>query len=337
MTNHIGILMDASGSMGPHRYAVPEVVDGLVANLAAGASQHPDQETRVSVYTFDTKVQCVFYDKDVLRLPSIKGHYSPTGMTAMIDATLRALDDMGKNPELYGGHANLLYVMTDGHETQRPYDQAVLRNKLRSLPGNYTVAALVPDDNGRIAAERYGFAPGNIAVWDAKSAAGVREAGAMISRATSSYMTAREAGVQATTGLFSTAPEVLNEENLHAVARQLLGGFQLVKAIGTPEKMKTEDFVTGLGLKYVNGDLFYQLIKREKIQGHKQLLAQNRKTKEFFYGDGIRHLVGLGTGEQSVAPDFNKEFALFVQSTAPNRHVVVNQDFVIMRPQPLNN
>src|SRR5579859_47812 len=332
--NHIMILMDKSGSMQKHQHDVPKVVDALVANLAKQASLNPEQETRVTVYTFDHRVECVYYDKDVLRLPSLKDHYQIGGMTAMIDAMFQALNDAAKNPELYGDHANLVYLMTDGYESERKWDAGKLAQRIRALPDNYTIAALAPGDREKLEIMKFGVPEGNIAIWDARAAGGVERAGEMMSAATTAYSTMRATtGARSTTTLFSTSAAVLNAENLQAVgAQRLTGNFQLVTARNTPEKMKTEDFAHSLGLEYVNGSIYYQLIKREKIQGHKGLLAQNRKTKEIFYGDGIRALVGLGTGEQSVAPDFNKEWALFVQSTANNRHVVEFQEFVIMNP-----
>lgn len=331
--DHVKLLMDKSGSMQRHRFSVPKVVDGMVANMANKASATPDQETRVSVYAFDDKVECLYYDKDVLRLPSIKDLYQIGGMTGMIDAMELAIEDALAEPQRYGDHANLLVLFTDGHESERPYDWPKIQAKINELPDNFTVAALVPGEAEKRQVMKYGVPEGNIAIWDAQAADGVERAGAMMAQATTAYSAMRAQGVRSTTTLFSTSAAVLNAENLKAVgAQRLTGNFQLVTARNTPEKMKTEDFAHSLGLEYVNGSIYYQLIKREKIQGHKGLLAQNRKTKEIFYGDGIRALVGLGSGEQSVAPDFNKEWALFVQSTANNRHVVEFQEFVIMNP-----
>lgn len=334
MINHIAILMDASGSMSSHTKAVVDVVDGLVVNLAKQASARSDQETRVTVYTFDTRVQCVYYDKDVLRLPSLKGHYQPGGMTAMIRAVETALDDLAKNPELYGDHANLVYLLTDGHETEQNgslYAERLAR-KIQGLPGNYTVAALAPGYGERGQIARYGIPEDNIAVWDARSAQGMAQAGAMISQATNTYMDSRASGLRTTRSLFSTGADALNATNLAAAGvKPLRSGYQLVKAIGTPEKMQIQDFVASLGHQYKVGMAYYQLVKSEKIQGNKGLAVMNKKTKEVFVGtDEIRAMIGLGYGEQRVRPDMNPEFTLFVQSSSVNRHVVPNQDFILM-------
>ena len=333
MINHIAILMDRSGSMQPHSKAVVDVVDGLVINLANSAKDRPDQETRVTVYVFDQNTDCVYYDKDVLRLPSLRGHYRIGGMTGMIKAVEIALNDLGQNPELYGDHANLVYLLTDGFESERrgPGQAEGLARKIQGLPGNYTVAALVPGDQERRAVANYGIAPDNIAEWDASSAQGLAQAGALISQATTSYMDSRASGIRTTRSLFSTGAEALNSVAVQSALQPLRSGYQLVKAIGTPEKMQIQDFVASLGHTYKVGMAYYQLIKSERIQGNKGLAVMNKKTKEVFVGtDQIRAMIGLGYGEQRVKPDMNPDFTLFVQSSSVNRHVVVNQDFILM-------
>src|SRR5690349_14651809 len=113
--NHVALALDASGSMavsGKAR-ALVTVADGLIEYLAA-RSKELNQETRVTVYTFDERVKCAIYDKDVLRLPSIADFYKIGGMTALLDATLLAIDDLRLTPQKYGDHAFLTYVLTDG-------------------------------------------------------------------------------------------------------------------------------------------------------------------------------------------------------------------------------
>ena len=81
------LLLDASSSMTArgNDKALIKVVDGLIESLAQ-ESKAMDQETRVSVYSFADHVECLVFDKDVLRLPSIKEHYRANGMTALMDA-----------------------------------------------------------------------------------------------------------------------------------------------------------------------------------------------------------------------------------------------------------
>src|SRR5688572_1772649 len=85
--NHVMFVIDASASMRDIEAEVVKVTDRQVKDLA-DLSQQLDQETRVSVYVFSEGVWCLFYDKDVLRLPSLAGKYRTVTNTALIDATV---------------------------------------------------------------------------------------------------------------------------------------------------------------------------------------------------------------------------------------------------------
>jgi hypothetical protein len=64
--NHVALVLDASSSMSHLSRKVVDVADQQIAYLAR-RSRELDQETRVTVYVFADKVECVIYDKDVLR------------------------------------------------------------------------------------------------------------------------------------------------------------------------------------------------------------------------------------------------------------------------------
>lgn len=325
-TNHVVLLLDASSSMTTNRNdkALIQVVDGLVASLAE-ESKVMDQETRVSIYSFADFVECLVHDKDVLRLPSIREHYRADGMTALMDAVAKGLDDLEKQPELYTDHSFLLYAITDGGENaSRNVSATTLAGRLKKLPDNWTVAALVPNVQGKAAAQRMGFAPGNIQVWDANSKDGIKEVGRTVAAATTSYMTNRAAGVRSTTTLFSTGTQNVNTQTVKANLKPLDGSqYQAFPIAQCPAKTEIKAYVEGvLGIQYVAGEWFYQLSKSEKIQPHKRLMVMDRRTKKIYAGSEVRALIGLPDAEVRVKPDFNDQYWIFVQSTSVNRHLV---------------
>ena len=95
LVNHISLVLDASSSMQKHQKKVLEVAKGEIENLAK-KSQDMCQDTRISIYSFSNEVKCLVYDKDVLRLPDISRYYEVQGMTALIDATLKSMEDMNR-------------------------------------------------------------------------------------------------------------------------------------------------------------------------------------------------------------------------------------------------
>src|SRR2546421_728900 len=102
--NHVAICIDSSGSMSGLANDVVGVFDSVIKTLCS-RSKEMDQETRVSVYLFDTVVRCLIFDKDVMRLPSLKGLYSTGGGTALLDGVNLSIDDLGKTAQMYGDHA----------------------------------------------------------------------------------------------------------------------------------------------------------------------------------------------------------------------------------------
>lgn len=315
--NHIALVLDASGSMARIANDVIKVADNQIAYLAQ-RSKELDQETRVTVYAFSyrNQIKCLIYDKDVLRLPSIRNMYTADGQTALIDATLKALDDLSKTPELYGEHAFLTYVMTDGAENDSSQRSDVLQRRLETLKDNWTVAAFVPNQLGVMEAKKFGFPKDNIAVWDATSAAGVTEAGERIRQTTESFMQARATGVRGSRNLFN-----LNVANLSSAVKALTkltpGQFRML-AVKHDEPIA--DFVEQHTRRaYKLGEAYYQLTKPVKVQAQKVIAIYDKKAHTVYTGPDARHVLGLPDHEVKVSPDAHPNYDIFIQSTSTNR------------------
>lgn len=166
LINHISLVVDKSASMRSHSAKVVEVFDRELNNLKQ-RSVDAHQETRISIYLFDDYIEVLTFDMDVMRFTSLKDYYKIGGNTALIDATLQAIEDNRKLPELYGDHAFLLYVITDGQENaSKKNTRNAIANTLTNLPDNWTTGILVPDNQGVKYAQEFGFNAGSIATWD---------------------------------------------------------------------------------------------------------------------------------------------------------------------------
>jgi hypothetical protein len=326
--NHVVLVLDASYSMTPHKDELIRVADGQIKYLAR-RSQELDQETRVSVYDFSSDVNCLIYDKDVLRLPSIASLYSTRGRTALVDATIKSLDDLAQTATLYGDHAFLTFVLTDGEENASRNRPNQLRTKLGALANNWTVACLVPDQRSVFEAKAFGFAPENIAVWDAQSSAGVAEVGETIRKATDNFMVQREKGVRGTRSLFSTGIDAVNEQTVHGNLIAL--DKSTYDLIPVHEDKAIREYIQSRGLRYDIGKGFYQLTKTETIQPQKKIAIREKKTGKVFSGDHARDILGL-TRDQNVRvkPDANPEYDVFVQSTSVNRKLLKDTDVLVL-------
>lgn len=327
--NHIALLFDKSASMRGYEDEVIKVAETQIAYLAK-RSKELDQETRITVYVFSSTVECVIYDKDVLRLPSIREHYHTGGMTALIDATLKSQDDLALTPEIYGDHAFLTYVLTDGQENQSFASSRALETRLKNLPDHWTVAVLVPNQLGKFEAKKFGFPADNIAIWDATTAKGVTEAGEEIRRATDNFMVNRASGVRGSRAIFSMGTDALNKQTVKDAKLKALtkGTFELLEV---NEEAPIRDWVIRHGHEYRLGIAFYQLTKTESIQPQKNIVVRNKNTGRFYTGSSARDLLGLPQMEVRVKPNFNPEFDVFVQSTSVNRKLIPGTKLLLIK------
>jgi hypothetical protein len=316
--NHVALVLDASSSMSSHRSTVVKVADEQIKHLARRSTEL-DQETRVTVYSFANTPECLIYDKDVLRLPSVAKLYNPYGMTALIDATILSINDLAMQPTKYGDHSFLAYVLTDGAENRSRQRPSVLQAKLASLADNWTIAALVPDASGEMWCEQIGFTPGNIAKWDARTTAGLEDSFVKIRNATENFMLGRQQGVRGTRSLFSTGVDAINKQTVSANLAPL--SYNRYQVVPVNRVAEIREWVEGCGHQYRTGEWFYELTKPEEIQPQKKLAVMDR-SDNVFVGDNVRAMVGLPNYKVRVRPDFNPDYKVFVQSTSVNRKLV---------------
>lgn len=361
--NHIALVLDASSSMQTRTRELVRVADAEIRHLAT-RSQELDQETRVTVYVFDDDVRCLIYDKDVLRLPSLEGLYRAEGNTALIAATVKALDDLAETPQRYGDHAFLAYVLTDGQENVSRWstvfggdgrrrwdlrgaarytlDELVvkLRGRLDGLAENWTVAALVPDVHSAHEAKRFGFPANNVAIWDASRAEGTQEVfSATIRTATETFMVGRSKGVRGSKTLFAGGADQVNAQARKAAGLRVVPKSEYALYDVKVDGVQIRSFVeTATNAGYRTGSAFYQLHTvlggtktAEVVQPQKKIVVRNRKSGRVYAGAQARQLLGLpADAEVRVRPEDNPEYQIFVQSTSVNRKLVAGTKLLVL-------
>lgn len=323
--NHIVLVLDASYSMKGREAELIRVADNQIAYLAQ-RSRDLDQETRVTVYMFSNRreIYCLIYDKDVLRMPSIKTLYKVMSQTALIDATMIAISDLQMTPEKYGEHAFLIYVLTDGQENNSAHRSYDLERVISGLPDHWTIAAFVPDQTGVFEAKRFGFPTENIAVWDATSAKGINEAGETIRRTTDTFMQNRAKGIRGSKSLFKL--NVITPEDIFRTMTPLTPfDYQLRDVF---YDSRADDFIRDNGSHFKIGMLFYQLTKTETIQPQKRIAILYQNKMYIGYKE-IRNVLGLPDETVKVTPA-NYPYTIFVESTAPNRKLISGTRAIIL-------
>jgi len=341
--NHIQFILDASGSMSDHMKRLIEVVDEQIRHFAARSSSGDlDQETRVSIWTFSDAfdIKCIVWDKDVLRLPSIAKYYKIRGMTAFVDAALKSFSDVKTTSEIYGDHSFLFYFVTDGYENASRNSPEKLAQAIGSIPDNWTLAALVPGHKEMEAAKRLGFPAGNVKIWDSNTAEGLEEAAREIMRSADSYMNFRTTGMRSTTNLFDMSSAAVNKQTIQAAGLTPLdpSEYILMTVVFKEPFQKGDDWISAyttnvLGHQYVAGRGFYQLtLEPVKVQVQKDIAIVEKKSGKVFAGKNARALLGLPNMEVTLRAGQNPDYDIFIQSTSPNRKLLLGQKYLYLTP-----
>jgi hypothetical protein len=322
--NHVALVVDCSGSMRQHQSQLVRVVDEFVAGLKA-ESDSLGHETRISLYSFDHRVENLVWDMDVKHLPSMRGLYKVNnGATALIEASLKSLDDLGHIWEEYGEHSFLQIVVTDGEENASGGD--------RRHDGDmaWTSAILVPNSLAKRTAQNYGFPAGNIAIWDADSQKGVEEAIGTVRAAATSFLRGREQGVRGTKNLFAVGQDISVDDvraNLEPIPADK---YRLLKV---DKEVEIRPFVDSHpGVTYERGSCYYQLGARALVQPNKEVIVVEKDTDRAYTGDAARSLL-FGTGIQgtvSVKAGNNPKLEVYVQSRSVNRKLKPQTRLLIM-------
>jgi hypothetical protein len=338
-TNHLFFIIDASSSMEKLKAQVVAVMDGQVGTLAQQSSpEMHDQETRITIYTFSDRIshgevaKCLIWDKDVLRVPSVKGLYVPYGWTALCDAMIAVLAEARQIPIAHGDHSFLIILLSDGKENKSlAISLRELPRVIRELPQNWTVAAFAPGVIEKLALENLGFPPGNVQVWNPDEDNAVQEVGETISAVTDSYMAARSEGMQGTRNLFSmAAPKV---RDLIAGIPPLTPGSYYwleVSADDFPQGVEIAQFITHCQGTYTPGKVLYQMMKRERIQEYKKVAV--KADDDVYISPELRIRLGLPThSEARISPGAFAGYSVYVESRSFNRKLMGGTRVLVLR------
>ncbi len=325
--NHIAYVIDASGSMAGLSDEVVSIFDSQIKYLSK-RSQDLNQETRVSVYTFNTHTECLFFDMDVMRLPSLKSLYNPGGGTALIDATLKTIADLKDTSTLYGDHAFLMYIQTDGEENSSRNNATQLAKDINGLEENWTLGVLVPDKVGAIEAKRFGFPASNISIWEV-GVKGLQEAATVMQKSANTFMENRAKGIRGTKNLFTVDTAGITKTAVNKTLQELKSSEYYLLNVSKDAVIKP--FVESWTKEdYVPGSVYYMLTKSETVQAHKQVCIQDRKNGKVYSGVQARSLLGLPDQEAKVKPDNHGQYEIFVQSTSQNRKLIAGTKVIVL-------
>lgn len=344
LVNHIAFVIDASGSMGVIRRKVCEVFNEQI-NLIKKKAYETKQDTRVKVVLFNIKpwdLPGVHGAVHPAAIPPLShANYVPNGGTALFDALLTTVKEMTLPPgallDESVDHAFLVYVLTDGEEnSSRLYNAAEVIEDIKRLQGTdrWTFAFMVPS---RYALRNFGIPEGNILEWQQDEIGTTVRTQLGVS--TQSYYDSRSAGYSnlgsgRASHLSAFVPDLskVKDEDLKGMM-DYSGQF---RSMTIPSEQDIAPFVEKqTGRPYQPGMAFYELMKTEKVQAHKDIMVKDRRSGKLFGGLAARHLIGLPSPypgqEVRVKPGNHGNFKIFVQSTSMNRKLVRGTELLVKK------
>jgi len=328
LVNHITFIIDKSASMNGLYRQVEKVFDNEISQLRI-RSKELDQETRVSVYLFNAQVECLVFDMDVMRMPSLVGTIGVSGRTALLDATAQAIRDLETLPEKYGDHAFLFYVITDGEENDSGIDKDDFRRLLSNLKDNCTVTCMVPDQRGVYEAKKFGFPKNNIAIWSTTDE-GIREVGKVTRSAMNSYMDMRAKGVRSTSNFYHTDLGNVTKTQVKRTLDELKPSQYRILRVGNKDEVIKPFIERWLKQEYRIGQGYYELVKTEEIQGGKAVCIQHKQDGRVYGGQEAREVLQLPSYTLKVKPGDHGDWNIFVQSTSVNRKLPAHTSLLVM-------
>ena len=90
-----------------------------------------------------------------------------------------------------------------------------------------------------------------------------------------------------------------------------------------------KSFVEKTGAQFRKGRGFYQFMKSELVQEHKEVVLRNKVTGDMFTGAEARNFIGLPFGERGkIRPKYFDDYEVYIQSTSSNRKLIGHTKFL---------
>jgi hypothetical protein len=344
--------------MRPRENSLIQVVDAHVKWLA-DESRTSGTETRISIFTFNSGVECLIFDMDVLRYKTIRGSYRTGGNTALLSAFLKSQDHLDKLENAYGSygeHNFFTVIFTDGAENWSQHIEHLTPNQLadkvkrriQGLGENRTVACMVPDARGQTNAVNWGIPQGNVAIWNADSATGVEEAGMTLRGATQTLLDNYSTGARNSRAVFAGGVAQVNADTINASGLKPLDPSKfLLIPVANPGGRLTEyvkkrdirkrkavmisDFVETTGRRYVVGKTFYQLGHlSDRVQANKLIAVVDNVTNKVYLGEAARKLLNLPNERVTLKKDPNSRYDIYIASHSTNRYLEIGSQILLL-------
>jgi len=335
---HVAIALDSSGSMDAIRRQTVVAYNEMIKRVRL--LEDKDNDVRVSFWTFADRANRKYFNRSVSSVGELSAsEYTPYGLTYLYGTVVEVVEALSSMPDA-DECSFLVLVVTDGDDTCS--DKVHLESKMKSVlskvsqTGRWTIGFQVPDQYVNDFVRRTGISRDNIFGWSSDSK-GIAAASAANNQAIEEYVTARKSGASSVRSLYVTAS--LANVDKEEIKKKLVDVSKDYKIHTADRDTTTKIYYEYLTNKdYVVGSVFYQLIKKEKIQPHKEVLIVEKGTRSVYGGKEARQMIGLNTTDTAtVVPGNLSDYDVFVQSKAPNRKIPRGTKVIINKTKSVSD
>lgn len=329
---HIAIILDKSASISSYR-----LNEAMRQDYNLNVNTLKTLSAANGIKTFLTTIECGGMVKVTAARQLIEYCHGERSYVAQGGST-PLFDSVGKAIEIFQGMNDapdtetsfLVMAITDGEDNHRMYwNPQRLSKEIARLQATdkWTFAFRVPRGY-KTALTRLGVPEDNILEWE-QTAAGAQVSAEATVQAYQNYYQGRTRGVSSTNKFFSNLGHV-TKATVKATLTEITNKV-LIKRVTTGYKAVIKDFVEKeMGRAYYPGMAYYELVKPEKIQDHKQVIIVEKATGAVYGGQNARDLLGLpGYGEVKVYPGDHGNYTVFVQSKSVNRILPMNSHVLV--------
>jgi Mg-chelatase subunit ChlD len=330
IVNRVAFVIDSSGSMSGLNQSVISAINSQIAQAKTLAHDN-QQSTFISRYTFSNAVVCDEKDAYYQSAGTMISYY-PSGGTALFDAIGQAVSDLRNQKAKPGENlAYLVFVITDGQENQsRTWDKSSIAQLIRDCQaqGNWTFAISGPAGTKHYFSQ-FGVPIENIQEWEA-TVQGTYKMATANNTAYSTYSAVRSTGGQSVSCMYTTTANDITSSDLKKLT-DVTANFTEIPVTADSQISNFVDsvFSTGQypsivrkhGSRYQPGRAYYELVKTENLQNHKDIIVKNMTTGKLYSGPEARALVGINEKDTTckVTPGNNGKYKIYVKSTSMNR------------------
>lgn len=318
MKNYFSLIIDQSGSMSHLSKEVIQMVNDTINDLKSNSLKY-NQETYLTLVVFANTARIIYSNIEISKVQKFSQYY-PNGLTALFDGVLFAINEMKDN----NLDSYCLITYTDGAENSSNITTLKNIGKIlidKQKTDRWSFIFNLPPNSLKDFCAKWNIPNDNVREWT-NDKFGIENTYRAVSQGINNYYQARSVGKKSVSNFFADLSKIDSKDlgKLQDVSRQY-------KVYQVDKECAVKDFVEEKTKKpYVLGCAYYQLYKKELVQGNKDILIMEKGKKKIYSG---RSLLNIPKDDVKLDPYDLSKYLIFVQSTSVNRKLARGTKVII--------